>query len=43
MSSYDELRLKLGSLVLREGLEMFRRFGFDEKPPGSRDAGIGPG
>jgi hypothetical protein len=42
ISSYDELRCKLGSLLFRDGLEMLRRLGF-EKPPGIRDEGIGPG
>jgi hypothetical protein len=43
ISSYDELRRRLGSLLFRDGLEILRRLGFEEKPPGIRDEGIGTG
>lgn len=45
-SSYESLlRTRLGSLLLMEGLEVFRLGfgGFGARPPGMRDAGIGGG
>ena len=45
ISSYDSLRSRLGSLLLRDGLEALK-FGFEEfgcRPPGINEAGMGPG